>query len=206
MQRKFTRSFIILLSLVLLVGSVRFVQAEPMPDKLVVNHETKACATIFGGDECMDCLPPEGWEVLGWSYQAECPEGYTFTEVEGICTPFKDEFCCTEGHSGAHGDCEDMVVNRVTSRCAFVEDINACNLPLGWQDKPEDISNYEWACPGSYSWTEDLACKEEPVSDDGASDSGSGWLPLRCGGSVLGGLLLSLTLVAFRRQRNDNLL
>jgi hypothetical protein len=205
MPSKKNFSLIILLSLLLLSGSVQIVQAEPAPDKLVVNHETKECATIFGGDECMDCLPPEGWEVLGWSYEAECPEGYTFTQVEEICTPFKDEFCCSEGHSGAHGDCEDMVINRVTLKCAFVDDINACNLPLGWQAKPDDTPIYEWACPGLYDWTDDLACQDEPVSDAGDSDSGSGWLPLRCGGSALGGLLLSSVFFFTARRKKSHM-
>jgi hypothetical protein len=62
----------------------------------VVNHETKECATIFGGDECMDCLPPEGWGVLGWSYEVKIPADYTLTQVKEICNLFKNEFCCTE--------------------------------------------------------------------------------------------------------------
>jgi len=33
----------------LLFGGGQIVQAEPAPDKLVVNHETKECALIFGG-------------------------------------------------------------------------------------------------------------------------------------------------------------
>jgi hypothetical protein len=193
-------SLIILLSLLLLLGSVQVVQAEPAPDKLVVNHETKECATIFGGDECMDCMPPEGWAVLGWSYQAECPEGYTFTQVEEICTPFKDEFCCTDGHSGAHGDCDDLVINETDQQCVFVEDINACNLPTGWEAKSAD--GY-WACPRDFDWIENLECLDEPAPQQGDSDSGSGLLPFRCGGSALGGLLLSSVFLFTIRRKSD---
>jgi hypothetical protein len=207
MRSKYVRYFFTLLIVVLLFSGWNITQAAPAPEKLVVNHETKECATIFGGDECMDCLPPDGWEVLGWSYDVECPEGYAFTEVEEICTPYKNEFCCTEGHSGAHGDCEDMVINRIACKCAFVEDINACNLPLGWQDKPEKKPNYGWACPGSFDWTEEFECQGESASDQGDADSGSGWLPFRCGGSILGILLIPLTFLFllspkfYRQQR-----
>jgi hypothetical protein len=180
--------FILLVSTFLLLGSIKTVQAEPAPDKLVVNHETKECALIFGGDECMDCQPPEGWEVLGWSYEGVCPVGYTFTQVEEICTPFKDEFCCTDGHSGAHGDCNDLVVNEIVQQCAFLTDINACNLPTGWMAKSTED---DWACPQDFDWIENLECLEKPVSDGGDSNLGSGGLPFRCGGSAFGGVLLS---------------
>jgi hypothetical protein len=183
------------LPLALLFGSVQIVQAEPAPDKLVVNHETKECAIIFGGDECMDCLPPEGWEVLGWSYQSECPAGYTLTEVEEICTPFKTEFCCTEGHSGAHGDCDDLVINTTTSECTFVEDVNACHLPADWEATPGEVY---WACPGNYDWIDDFECLAEPATD---SNAGSEWLPFRCGGSALSGLLFFAVMIIITKRR-----
>ena len=200
MRSKQFQNILIILGMALSSGYIQIVHAAPAPDKLVVNHETRECATIFGGDECMDCLPPDGWEVLGWSYQAECPEGYAFTQVEETCTPFKNEFCCTERHSGAHGDCEDMVLNRVTLKCAFVDDIHACNLPFGWQAKPERTPNYEWACPDLYRWTEDLACEDEPISEQ--RDGSSKWLPFRCGGFALGGMLfLSVVSIRVRRKK-----
>lgn len=146
----------------------------------------------------MDCLPPEGWEVLGWADQTACPEGYTFTQVEEICTPFKNEFCCTEGHSGAHGDCTDLVINTIVEQCAFVADINACNLPAGWESNPGD--GY-WPCPGNFEWADDLECLDEPAPEEGESDSGSGWLPFRCGGSALGGLLFSSVFITIRRKK-----
>jgi hypothetical protein len=43
-----------------------------------------------------------------------------------------------------------MEIDHVMQKCAFVEDINACNLPLIWQAKPRDTQDYEWACPGLY--------------------------------------------------------
>ena len=202
MQYRYLRNILLFLCTIFLISDWQIAIAEPMPPKLVVNHETQECAEIFGGDECMDCLPPDGWEVLGWSYQAQCPEGYTFTEVEENCIPFKDEFCCTEGHSGAAGDCEDMVINRVTFKCAFVDDINACKLPLGWGAKPEDVPVYEWECPSMYDWVDNVDCRSEPaVPGDEDADSGSGLPPLQCGGAIFGGLLIpALGLVLSRRK------
>jgi hypothetical protein len=198
MQSKKVSSFILLLSFLLLIGNIKIVQAEPAPGKLVANHDTKECAIIFGGDECMDCLPPDGWEVLGWQDQAECPKGYAFTQVDEICTPFKNEFCCTDGHSGAHGDCDDLAVNGTAQQCVFVDDIDACYLPVGWEAKSTD--DY-WACPRNFDWVDNLECLDEPVSDAGDSDSGSGWLPFRCGGSALGGVLLSAAFVITTKRR-----
>ena len=200
-------TLVILLLTTLFVSSGQVALAEPAPSKLVVNHETQQCAIIFGGDECIDCFPPEGWEVLGWSYQAECPENYTFTEVEENCIPFKDEFCCTEGHSGAAGACEDMVINRATFKCAFVDDIHACKLPLGWSAKPEDIPVNEWECPGLYGWTDDVDCRSGSTNPgDEETDSGSGLIPVQCGGAIFGGLLIPfLGLVFFRRKNSTDI-
>lgn len=144
--------------------------AEPQPPKVVVNHDTQECGEIFGGDECMDCLPAlRGWEALGYAFEAACPEGYTTVEVDYVCQAFKDEFCCTEGHSGADGDCEDMVINESAKQCAFVDDIEDCNLPQGWSAKPDDVSPYDWTCSyGTYAWVEDLECLSEPI--EGESD------------------------------------
>ena len=194
-------SYAILLGCILLIASWQIVQAEPAPDKLVVNRETKECALIFGGDECMDCLPPAGWEVLGWSYEAECPAAYAFTQVEEICTPFKNEFCCTEGHSGAHGDCDDLVLNNAAQQCAFVEDINACHLPPDWESKSGDVY---WACPGNFVWIKDLDCFAESVSAGGDAGSGSGGLPFGCGSSALGVFLVPAVVFSLARFRRQN--
>jgi hypothetical protein len=131
--------------------------AAPQPPLVVANHETKECGTIMGGDECMDCFPPEGWEILG--YPAECPAGYTEVhDIPGTCKHFKTAFCCTQGHSGAAGDCKDLVRNRKSKQCAFVQDIAGCQLPAGWAAKPADQSLYDWLCPNHYEWVETLNC------------------------------------------------
>ena len=140
--------------------------AAPVPPELIVNHEAKQCAEFWGGDECLYCSPPAGWEVLGGLGEAECPDGYTTVEIEHTCAAAKTPFCCTEGHSGASGDCEDVVIDRVGERCAFVDDINECQgLPGGWEKHGTD-------CP-YYDWTDDVQC----VTDgDRGSDDGLGLL------------------------------
>jgi hypothetical protein len=170
--------------------------AAPVPPDLVVNHDTQECAELFAGDECMSCFPPDGWEVLGKSYEVECPAGYTFTDVEENCIHSKGEFCCSEGHSGASGNCEDLVINDKEDQCAFVDDINACNLPRGWKAKPEDVSMYKWTCPGKYDWMPDLECLPE-----GADEGDSGFLPLRCSGFALMGTLIPVALFTIAHQK-----
>ena len=48
----------------------RWGYAEPSMPVIVANHELKECATMFTGDDCMTCRPPEGWESTskngGW--------------------------------------------------------------------------------------------------------------------------------------------
>jgi len=130
--------------------------AAPAPPELIVNHETKQCAEFVSGDECVYCSPPEGWEILGGLEEAECPEGYTTVEIQAVCQAAKNDFCCTEGHSGAPGDCEDVVINEAAGQCAFVEDINDCPaLPGGWEKHGADCPYYDWA--------EDVAC----LADEG---------------------------------------
>jgi len=173
------------------------VAAEPQPPKVVVNHDTQECGEIFGGDECMDCFPaPEGWEVLGYTLEATCPEGYTTVEVDYVCQAFKDPFCCTEGHSGADGDCEDMVINESAKQCAFVDDIDDCNLPRGWSARPQDVSPYDWTCAyGLYTWVDGLDCLSQPVGDE---SSGTNYAPLLVV-AFIGLLLGSVWLFARRR-------
>jgi len=142
--------------------------AAPMPPQHVVNHTTKECATILGGDECMDCYPPEGWQVVdggeGW-----CPEGFAPIQHLGErCEPLKDRFCCTEGHSGVHGDCEDLVLHEKRKQCAFVDDIHTGELPEGWGQRPEDLVAYRWSCPVDYEWVSTLeTATVEPESTAG---------------------------------------
>jgi hypothetical protein len=135
--------------------------AEPLPPNLVVNHDAGQCAEVFAGDECMDCFPPEGWEVVGYALEHECPAGYAFVEdLETTCRGFKSEFCCSEGHSGAHGECEDLVINHRADECAFVDEIEGCALPGGWEQRPGDLPPHEWHCPTGYNWVESPGCQE----------------------------------------------
>ena len=131
---------------VLFCSGSQGVFAAPAPPQLVVNHESKQCAEFSGGDECIYCSPPDGWEILGNSWETECPAGYAQVEIVSTCTAQKVSFCCTEGHSGAAGDCEDVVINEATEQCAFVEDISVCpSLPRGWDKYGADCPYYDWA-------------------------------------------------------------
>ena len=138
----------------------------------------------------MDCNPPQGWEVLGYSPPAVCPADYTMVEIEPICTHFKNEFCCTESHSGVHGDCADMVINKVARRCAFVPDVESCVLPARWKAKPDDVDLKDWECPYDLDrWTDDVYCQdqedEEASAIPGRLVCGSGALMLLGMGAVI---------------------
>jgi len=152
---------VLLLSLLLGLLSSMEVLSAPVPPKLVVNHSSKECGEIFGGDECMDCLPSEGWEVLGFAKDEgiDCPEGYSWVDPPYTCKGFKDEFCCTEYHSGAPGDCDDMVIRNWSRSCAFIEDIEQCVLPLGWKGQADASDDDIWHCPSGFTWTEAPACR-----------------------------------------------
>jgi hypothetical protein len=191
---------LVLFLIPLTLTTASLTKAAPVPPKLVVKRDTQECAEIFGGDECMDCFPPEGWEDLGWAYDVECPTGYTFTEVESHCTHFKNERCCSEGHSGASGNCEDLVINDRSDQCAFVADINACNLPRNWKARPTKSSLSEWTCPSKYEWAADLECLAS-----GDQEVDSGFSPLRCSGSALWGLVVPVGLVAILRHKRRSI-
>jgi len=183
------------LALLLLVLSVPWTPlvAAPLPPMRAVNHETKECGQLpFGGDECMDCFPPEGWEVLGAADAAPCPEGYTDVgDLDYTCQGFRIDRCCTQGHSGAAGDCEHMVVNDKKKQCAFVEDVQTCALPKGWNIKPETTDLYDWVCPENYEWLQSLPC-EEAQNSKGQGQAGG----LTCLGiTVLAPAVLGLWLV-----------
>lgn len=119
------------------------------PPDLYVNHQTKECALFYPDSVCTTCIPPEGWAMYSKGPDGPCPMGYTEVEIKPYCYSSKSSFCCTEGHSGAPGLCKDMVINRSTKQCAFVDDIDACaTLPKGWQ-QPNDGT----LCPfKDYSW------------------------------------------------------
>ncbi len=126
--------------------------AAPMPPRIVVNHQTRQCAEIVPGDECGDVVLPPDWEYLDPDAGEKCPESYTLIDLSPDWVHFKVSFCCTEGHSGVSGDCEDVVIRRSGRQCAFVDDINSCaNLPDGWKAHREN-------CPVDFSWAEDVPC------------------------------------------------
>ncbi len=156
--------------LVLLIPLAPATLAAPLPPLRVVNHPAQECSEIpFGGDECMDCFPPEGWEVLGVASDVPCPAGYAVVEgVDYDCQPFKNQFCCSEGHSGASGDCQDLVVNDRAKQCAFVDDIADCELPRRWSKRPDTVVLRDWVCPANYEWLETLKCGSESSSPPAA--------------------------------------
>ena len=155
--------------------AVTLVSASP-EYVVVVNHTTKECSSMYAGDECEICSPREGWQVLEGVFDLEgCPTGYAILDdrpFRPFCTPSKSTFCCTTPHTGSAGDCSDVIVNRATESCAFVEDINACpQLPEGWQA-------HKTLCPFEYEWVSGIECLSgeggDPVGNDGASMDGNG--------------------------------
>ena len=106
----------------------------------------------------MDCFPPEGWEVLGYYPDVNCPEGYEeVNDLEIECRHFQNEHCCTEGHSGASGDCANLVINSRQELCAFVDNAAGADLPSGWKARPGNTPLQEWLCPyGPQDWVPEL--------------------------------------------------
>jgi hypothetical protein len=143
----------------LLFFSAGSVFVEMMPLRIAVNHEEKQCAEFGCGDECSDCLLPEGWQVLGYSFNTECPADYELVEIEVVWVPLANEFCCTPGHSGMPGDCRDVVTHSAAMQCAFGRDvIRQCgSLPFGWQQ-------HESECPIYYQWAGEIQCSPVPTS------------------------------------------
>lgn len=129
------------------------VLAAPLPPEIIVNDTSKECAMFFAGDECMDCTPPAGWRSLGYDEEASCPKDYNMVSVRGKCSGFEISFCCTEGHSGASGECRNMVRNDIARECAFVKDASNSTLPSGWMKIPDGKTSREWVCPLDYEWT-----------------------------------------------------
>lgn len=137
--------------------------AAPLPLQLIINNDTMQCASLLPGDECMDCTPPYGWEILG--SHGPCPEGYTLVTIRGNCQGFENERCCTEGHSGASGDCRNLAKNDLTRECAFLADGSNLTLPSGWMRMPENAAC--WLCPKDYSWTTPTGTISTAVSQYG---------------------------------------
>lgn len=125
--------------------------AAPMPPRTAVNHAARECAQVLPGDECGDAILPAGWEYV----DGDCPADYARVELRLQWSHFKAPFCCTEGHSGSRGDCEDVILQKDERRCAFVEDLGRCaSLPPGWIALGKE-------CPAGYEWVDDQACPVE---------------------------------------------
>ena len=140
------RSLLLVLTIMFFCSAGERAFAAPVPPELAVNHENEQCAEFWGGDECVTCSLPAGWEILGRLWEAECPADYTMVEIRPTCRAGKIAFCCSEGHSGAPGDCEDVVINKRAEQCAFVEDIGECPALLqGWEKHGQDCPYQEWA-------------------------------------------------------------
>lgn len=125
--------------------------AAPMPLQMIVNNDSMQCARFLPGDECMDCTPPEGWVILG-AYTS-CPENYKLVTVNGNCRGIEIEHCCTEKHTGASGDCRNLVKNDITKECTFVTNAITDTVPDGWLKMPENATSSSWVCPLGYKWT-----------------------------------------------------
>lgn len=137
-----------ILSVFVLVG---IGMTAPLPLQLMVNNETMQCARFLPGDECMDCTPPDGWKMMG--PHSSCPKNYALVEVSGNCKGFEVEHCCTERHSGARGNCRNMIRNDINRKCAFFAHAENSTVPDGWQKMPENVSVSSWLCPLGYTWT-----------------------------------------------------
>lgn len=155
----------IIIGLLVYCTSAAICHADQSMPALIANHETKECATMFTGDECMSCSEPEGWEVLGNAYSGKCPKNYTVREKEvpGVCKGMETPFCCTVMHSGFKGDCTNVVVNEKERTCAFVENLKKCKqLPQGWE-KAKNQGLWGTVCPSiDYEWlNSNLNCGKE---------------------------------------------
>jgi len=175
-----TKSAMVAVVLLFLAGTCFSIMAPP---ETIVNHQTKECSDFSGGDECTICRIPEGWVSLGYG-DIGCPEGYDMVVAERECIPMRNSRCCSEGHSGSNGDCEDMVVNHLTSQCAFANE-SACATPEGWV-KASD-SGGSGLCPEGYAWVDD-SCSANPLS-------------CLCGPSAILALLVVSTFVVRRPIR-----
>ena len=40
-----------------------WISLAPLPPRLAVNHQTRECTVLFGGDEYISTLPAEGWVI-----------------------------------------------------------------------------------------------------------------------------------------------
>ena len=148
-RSKFFGNFLFLFISIALFTSTMIASAAPQLRQLLINESTKQCALFFGGDECMQCIPvSQEWKGINDGYAKSCPKDYQMTEInEAKCQALKKESCCSKWHSGVDGNCEDMVINYRTKKCAFVDKIENCVLPKDWQKKPTKTPSNKWMCP-----------------------------------------------------------
>jgi len=140
----------ILILIILLSATVVF--AVPLPTIPAVNHKTRQCALITPGDECGIVILPADWEYLDETAGESCPSDYTIIKLFPEWDRYKAHHCCTEGHSGVAGDCQDVVIHQSSQQCAFIEDIHTCSgLPKGWEAWGKD-------CPQGFEWVDDISC------------------------------------------------
>jgi hypothetical protein len=137
------------LAIMMLAG---FASGAPLPLQMIVNNDSMQCSSFLPGDECSECTPPEGWEILGPYWSVPCPENYTMVIARSRCRGIEVEHCCTEKHSGASGDCRNLIKNDLTGECAFVTNATTATLPDGWQEMPENATSLTWVCPLGYTW------------------------------------------------------
>jgi hypothetical protein len=166
MRKNLILIFLVIFSVTLLSSTVFASQALP---RYGINEKTKECSEFYMGDECGTCVMPEGWEMID---EFECPGGYAEIQARSDCTPSKTPFCCTVSHSGANGDCEDVVVNDIEKKCAFVEDIGKCDkIPANWKKAEEFMG--ERLCPFvEYEWLEEsVECEARVIAKDDVDDN-----------------------------------
>jgi len=148
----------IILTLTILIIIPITVFANFVPNTLVINENTKQCAKAYLGEKCTTCTLPEDWSTTN---KVECPKEYGFVFIETECKPIKSPYCCTIQHEGNGGTCNDVVVNIIEEKCAFVKNISKCeSLPENWKEADEN-SRRGKICPTiDYEWLEGpLSCK-----------------------------------------------
>jgi len=124
----------------------------PMPPEVAVNYETRQCANVMRGDECVICSLPEGWEILGRAPGVECPQGYEEIQLKLECKGIRELRCCLPGHSGGQGDCAGVALEGllVCSPCLVLL-IALAGLAAWWlrrQRKKQLMKDSEGKEPG----------------------------------------------------------
>jgi hypothetical protein len=192
------RALLVMGCCVVLLSMAGSVVAAPTPPLTAVNEETKECGMMLGGDECTNCYPINGWTLLGNGVDVECPDGYVSGEPEYACDHFKAQHCCTEGHSGASGDCEDLIISHRYDQCAFVDDINTCEPPREWTQRPSGSKAEEWLCPTGYEWVDGIDCSAAESTPAATAEAPEGTSLFCLGVPLMGPALLVLWLVIRR--------